>query len=272
MLTHETFDFCSPFRTYVGRVGGIRSNLPVDSNSLTPYYNSIMVCVNETLWNMPTTMSVESRMAAVRTMDFSIIRPDFRGFADALRVGRHAYLCPMNIAETTYSPYLIRISLGVYDIGTALDTANTTYGGIRSMVNTLNLSMVDTNLKGFSGLFTAGKYLFLVPYRNEYEPRNGQRGHGHAVRLDMNDFSMSGISHFDLTTTTRNQIPSFADTQLRGYSFGFACKCIVCCVFVFVVCSPLTVVVVGCMCVCSGVVCISGSVFQCRFPRENRTV
>lgn len=227
LLVLILLDFsCSPFRTYVGRVGGIRSNLPVDSNNLTPYYNSIMVCVNETLWNMPTTMSVESRLAAVRTMDFSIIRPDFRGFADALRVGRHAYLCPMNIAETTYSPYLIRISLGVYDIGTALDTANTTYGGIRSMVNTLNLSMVDTNLKGFSGLFTAGKYLFLVPYRNGYEPRNGQRGHGHAVRLDMNDFSMSGISHFDLTTTTRNQIPSFADTQLRGYSFGFACKCI----------------------------------------------
>jgi hypothetical protein len=182
-----------------------------------------MVCVNETLWNMAPTTPVETRMAAVRTMDFSIIRPDFRGFADALRIGRHAYLCPLNIAETTYSPYLLRIDLGIYDIGKSLDIAYVSYGGIRSMVNTLNLSMVNTNLKGFSGLFSAGQYLYLVPYRNNYEPRNGQRGHGNAVRLNMNDFSPTGVDHFDMTATTRNQIPSFPDTQLRGYSFGFAC-------------------------------------------------
>jgi hypothetical protein len=212
----------SPYRTFVGRVGGIRSNLPVDGNSLTPYYNSVMVCVNESLWHMSPTESVASRMAALRTMDFSIIRPDFRGFADALRIGRHVYLCPLNIAETTYSPYLLRIDLGVEDIGAALDVASVTYGGIRTMVNTLNLSMVNTQLKGYSGLFTAGQYLFLVPYRNAYEPQNGQRGHGLAVRLNMNDFSPTGISILDMPSTTRNQIPSFPDTQLRGFSFGFA--------------------------------------------------
>lgn len=208
----------------MGRVGGIRSDLPVDANNLTPYYNSIMVCINETLWNMPSSASNTSKMAALRTMDFSIIRPDFRGFSDALRVGRYAYICPLNYADTSYSPYLLRINLGLEDIGAAIDVAAVTYGGIRSMVTTLNLSMVDTSLKGFSGLFSAGQYLFLVPFRNAYEPQNGQRGHGNAVRLDMNSFGPSGVKFMDVSSTTRNQIPSFADNQLRGFSYGFACK------------------------------------------------
>jgi hypothetical protein len=40
----------SPFKTFTGPVGGLRSNLAVDANRLTSYYYSVMLCVNESLW------------------------------------------------------------------------------------------------------------------------------------------------------------------------------------------------------------------------------
>ena len=69
----------------------------------------------------------------------------------------------------------------------------------------------------------AGTFLYLTPFRNEHVPINGQRGHGNIVQIDMNDFTgASGITFMDLTKTTRNQIPSFADSDLCGFSGGFA--------------------------------------------------
>jgi uncharacterized protein with NRDE domain len=79
-------------------------------------------------------------------------------------------------------------------------------GNIRKITNILDLSKVDPNLKGYSGMYTAGKFLVLVPYRNSYEPRNGQRGHGLLVRLNMNDFSLTGVEFIDLANTMRKQI------------------------------------------------------------------
>ncbi len=78
----------------------------------------------------------------------------------------------------------------------------------------------------------------MVPYRNAYEPRNGQRGYGTVVKIDLNYFgdhpininsatnsssSSSFIELVDLPSETRvEQIPSYADTDLRGFSGGFA--------------------------------------------------
>lgn len=73
-------------------------------------------------------------------------------------------------------------------------------------------------------LLLAGKYLYLVPYRAAYEPQNGQRGYGKFVRLDLNIFGVNGMTVLNLPETTRFQIPSFADINLRGYVGGFACK------------------------------------------------
>ena len=61
-----------------------------------------------------------------------------------------------------------------------------------------------------------------MPYRSENTRASGLRGHGKVVRIDMNIFDVAGTSVIDLTTTTRNQIPSFADEDLRGFSGGFA--------------------------------------------------
>jgi hypothetical protein len=41
--------FC-PFKTYVGRVGGVRSDLEVDRNHLRPYHHSIFACVKHEAW------------------------------------------------------------------------------------------------------------------------------------------------------------------------------------------------------------------------------
>jgi len=191
----------------------------VDANNFRSYYNSVMVCVNDTAWNSG---SNKARLAAsVRTMDFSTIDDTLRGFSDAVRIGRYAYLTPLNSADFTYSCSMIRINLGVYNIGRTIDEAIAASGNIRSIIGILSLSKVNSALCGFSSLFNAGQYLMLVPFRNTYEPSNGQRGHGYLVRLNMNDYSTSGVEYVDLTTTTRNQIPSFADSNLRGFSGGF---------------------------------------------------
>lgn len=218
----SSIDFsCRPYRTYAGEIGGLRSNRAVDSNNLRSYYNSVLVCVNSSAWNSNSTHILKS---SIRTMDFSTIDDSLRGFSDAVRVGRYAYLTPLNSADFVFSCSMIRINLGIKDIGTAIDETLSATGNIRNIVDILSLAKVDSRLCGFSGLFNSGQFLILVPYRNTYEPRNGQRGHGLLVRLNMNDYSTKGIEFIDLTTTQRSQIPSFADTNLRGFSYGFPCK------------------------------------------------
>jgi hypothetical protein len=177
--------------------------------------------VNSSAWNSNNKHTLQS---SIRTMDFSTIDDSLRGFSDAVRVGRYAYLTPLNSADFVFSCSMIRIDLGIKDIGTTIDETLSATGNIRNIVAILSLAKVDSRLCGFSGLFNAGQYLILVPYRNTYEPRNGQRGHGLLVRLNMNDYSTSGIEFADLTTTQRSQIPSFADTNLRGFSYGFPCE------------------------------------------------
>lgn len=217
----------SPFRTYSGVVGGIRSKLPVDANNIRPYFNAIMVCVNESAWHWdPLHDPLDVLAKEIRTLDFSTIEDNLRGFSDAIRVGRYAYICPLSSTDIAFTSKLIRINLGVNNILETLDATMALNGNIRKITNILDLSKVNPNLKGYSGMYTAGRYLVLVPYRNSYEPRNGQRGHGLLVRLNMNDFSLTGVEYIDLSNTTRKQIPSFADTNLRGFSFGFACKLI----------------------------------------------
>lgn len=180
-----------------------------------------MICIHQYAWNSNITSYTKSLY--FREIDFSLIQLDLRGYSDSIRVGRYAYLSPLTSGENVYSSKLIRISLGDIDIGHAIDTANAD-NNIRSIIDVLDLSQVTPNLAGYSGLFTAGQYLYLVPYRNSYTPSNGQRGHGYVVRLNMNFYSISGVEYFDTSTTTRNQIPSFYDTNLRGFSYGFACK------------------------------------------------
>jgi hypothetical protein len=178
------FVWCSPYLTYSGPVGGIRSALPVDANHLRPYYYSVLLCMNISAWqfNSTSTADVAALRRHVRTIDLSTIEDTLRGFSEALRVGRFAYLSPLSNAESVYSSKLIRISLGDVDIGTALDALSASGANVRTIIDILDLSKKSEALRGYSGLFTAGMHLFLVPFRNAYEPRNGQRGHGTLTR------------------------------------------------------------------------------------------
>lgn len=231
------FPLISPFRTFAGPIGGIRSTLEVDANHLRPYYYSSLLCINSTAWSHPNVTSIVE--ANIVTLDFSSLEDDIRGFSDAIRVGRYAYFVPLNSGEHTFSYKLVRVSLGKTDIGTTLKEVYAAGASGRTVMEMLDLSKISPYLRGYSSIFSSGKHLILVPYRNSYEPTNGQRGHGWVTRLDMNDFSLKGISYMDLTTTTRNQIPSFAEVNLRGFSYGFASKLKLCSFVVSCLCTNI---------------------------------
>eukprot|EP00595_Chromulina_sp_UTEXLB2642_P003248 CAMPEP_0196763190 /NCGR_PEP_ID=MMETSP1095-20130614/3620_1 /TAXON_ID=96789 ORGANISM="Chromulina nebulosa, Strain UTEXLB2642" /NCGR_SAMPLE_ID=MMETSP1095 /ASSEMBLY_ACC=CAM_ASM_000446 /LENGTH=323 /DNA_ID=CAMNT_0042115883 /DNA_START=880 /DNA_END=1851 /DNA_ORIENTATION=+ len=221
----------NPYRTFYGPVGGLRSTLPVDANRLQAYFHGRMLCVNSTGWDHDTFIRNGSKVilgnnsissSDYRTFTPSNISPNYRGFSDAIRVGRYAYLCPYANDNHVYTGRLLRIYLGPIDIGNLIDSLIESGSAISAVVDVLDLTQVDANYAGFTSIFTAGKYLYLVPYRNANILYNGQRGHGNFVQIDMNNFELSGVSGVDMTTLTRNQIPSFADTNLRGFSYGFA--------------------------------------------------
>lgn len=211
----------SPLRTFYGPVGGLRSQLPVDANQLAPYYHGQMLCINESAWNNPQSENISS---SIRVFNPANISPNYRGFSDAIRVGRYAYLCPYAMEIHQYSGKLVRIYLGTQDIGHQIDYLTQSNLPISSIVDVLDLSEVNPLFAGYSGLFTSGQYLFLVPFRNKYLPFNGQRGQGHLLKLDLNNFELNGVESLNIPATTRNQIPSFADVNLVGFSSGFACK------------------------------------------------
>ena len=207
-------------------MGGIRSELFVDANRLTPYFYSVMICIDETGWNEEIATNRTSLQQAIQLMDFSTMDDDLRGFSDAIRVGRYAYLSPCSYSQNIFSSKLIRIDLGDIDIGTKLMETYKSGGTVRNVVDILDLSKKNIALKGFSSLFMSGQNLILVPFRNNYEPQTGQRGHGNVVRLNMNLFDdlENGIEYIDVSAVIRAQIPSFGDTNLRGFAGGFACK------------------------------------------------
>lgn len=207
----------TPFRSYYGPIGGIRSKLEVDRQQLRSFYHGRMLCLNESAWS-----NNSNSATSYRTMDFSNMLPDLRGFSDSIRVGRYAYFSPFSSLSHSYFGRLVRLDLGSKDVGTAIDYLNSEDLPVSTNLRVLDLSIVNPDYKGFSGIFTAGLFIYLVPYRNAHEPQNGQRGHGNFVRVNMNDFSVSGVDGVDLSVVTRTQVPSFPDQDLRGFVSGFA--------------------------------------------------
>jgi len=140
--------FC-PFKEFAGTYGGIRSNAVVDRNTLRVYYASVMLCVNETAWE-----GVGSLSDGIRKIDMGDLDPGLRGFSEAIRVGRFAYLSPLASYTHTYTSKLVRLSLGPVDIAEKLDTLLANGKRARNMMTVLDLSQKSKELKGFSGLFS----------------------------------------------------------------------------------------------------------------------
>ena len=209
----------SPYRTYIGPVGvggvnGIRSSYRDDRFQLQPYYYSVLTCLHSELWSNTSGRYI--------SYDFSKVYPDLQGFSDAIKVGRYAYFSPYMDSSSTYSSKLVRLYLGdSSDVGDTIVTAAST-SNLRKLTTVVDLAYLNDSYRGFSGIFNAGKYLFLVPYRNFNLPSIGNRGHGNVVRVDMNDFSLAGVQVVDTSSVGRAQIPNDTDVDLRGYSYGFA--------------------------------------------------
>jgi hypothetical protein len=207
----------NPFRSFTGPFGGIRSQEKVDQGHLRPYFHAEVLCIHDDGWN-----GVGNLIDNMRSFDLGNVDVELRGFSEALRMGRFAYLSPFSSQSHVYAGKVVRIFLGAVDIGETLDYLESSGGKIRDIVDVLDLKLSNPDNCGFSGLFKNGKYVYLVPFRNKEELYNGQRGHGNVIRIDANNFYPSGVSVLSLETVTRSQIPSFADEDLRGFSGGFA--------------------------------------------------
>lgn len=220
----------NPFRTYYGPVGGIRSNLPVDKGHTRPFYSSVILCVNPLIWTRTTrttfngvlTKAVKPFATDLLTLDLSKVQPVLRGFSDAIIYGRYAYFSPFAYVTHDYIPYFVRMYLGTVNIYQTYTDLLARGGKLRDLVDIMDLSQTNPNLHGFSGLFTAGEYVFLVPFRGNHEPYNGQRGHGNVARVDLNQFSIESTVNMTCPIIVRSQIPSTPDDDLIGFSYGFS--------------------------------------------------
>lgn len=204
----------NPSRTFTGPAGGLRSDLLVDKNSLRPYYHGEVLCVGKDAWDHTKNLTD----ASFFTFDLSTIEPNLRGFSEAIRVGRYAYFAPLSYTPFDYASKMIRLDLGSTSVYQMYIDMIASGGVIKEQCVILDLSQANPNLVGFSGIVQHGRFLVLSPYRNSFEPVNGQRGHGYLARVDMNDFDISGITYLDLTVTPRNQIPTMAEIDFRGFA------------------------------------------------------
>jgi hypothetical protein len=75
-----------------------------------------------------------------------------------------------------------------------------------SGVTILDLTEFDEDLKGFYGGFTDGRYGYYVPFRN------GDFPFGKVARVDLNNFTVTGVTVLDL---------SDKDLKLEGFRGGF---------------------------------------------------
>ena len=210
----------NPMKTFTGPFGGLRSQEFADNGHLTPFFHGRVVCVNDVVWRNRSSLNAST----VTSVDFSDVESDLRGYSDALRVGRYAYFSPLSDVVHKYTSKVVRMYLGEHDVGTTMKTINNKASGLQlvDFIDVLDVGQANKEMSGFTGLFSNGKYLFLVPYRNSYNPQIGQRGHGFVPRIDMNSFLIQGVQYLDVGSTSRNQIPSTADEDLRGFACGFA--------------------------------------------------
>ncbi len=128
----------------------------------------------------------------VTVLDLTTIDVDLKGFRGGFTDGNFGYLVPYSNGTNTPFGKVVRI-----------DLQNFTPGG----VTILDLTMVSTDLKGFSGGFTDGRYGYLIPLQNASNAQFGK-----VVRIDLENFTINGVAVVDLT---------LVDAGLKGFEGGF---------------------------------------------------
>jgi hypothetical protein len=125
----------------------------------------------------------------VTTLDLTLVDPALKAFQGGFTDGQYGYFVPNGYP--TSNGKLARV-----------DLQNFNTGG----VTILDLTLVDSTLKGFVGGFTDGRYGYLVPnyYVDTY--------HGKVVRIDLRNFTPGGVTVLDLGAI---------DPDLKGFWGGF---------------------------------------------------
>ncbi len=126
----------------------------------------------------------------VSVLDLTTVDSTLKGFQGGFSNGRYSYLVP-SYNGNAYLGKVVRV-----------DSQNFTANG----VTVLDLTTVDAALKGFWGGFTDGRYGYFVPYYNGAYS-------GKAARIDLQNFTTSGVTVLDLTTV---------DVDLKGFMGGFS--------------------------------------------------
>ncbi len=117
---------------------------------------------------------------------------DLKGFYGGFTDGRYGYFVPNYPRDNVYGGKVARV-----------DLQNFTLDG----VNVLNLADKDADLIGFCGGFSDGRYAYFAP-----NTTGGDRIVGKVARVDVQNFTLGGVTVLDLTQ---------ADTNLIGFIGGF---------------------------------------------------
>jgi len=127
--------------------------------------------------------------SGVSGIDLSAVNVAYKGFASGFTDGRYGYLVPN--FNTAQHGILVRV-----------DLQNFTLLGVTSV----NVEAVNGAYKGFQGGFTDGRYGYLVPNFN------GSAYHGNVVRVDLQNFTTSGVTNIDVAAI---------NAAFKGFQGGF---------------------------------------------------
>ncbi|MBX7244833.1 MAG: hypothetical protein K1X53_05005 [Candidatus Sumerlaeaceae bacterium] len=142
------------------------------------------------VWN-PLSHSLESpsrTLGEVSLVDLATVNASAKGYAGGFTDGKYGYFVPNNNGAP-------------HGLMARVDLANFATSG----VTLVNVSAGDSALKGFVGGFSDGRYGYLVP-------NNNGAYSGKIARIDLNNFSTTGVTSLDLTQV---------DSECKGYVGGF---------------------------------------------------
>ena len=158
------------------------AKLQVDGNVTGRVFNNSWMPPVKKMFAMPTGSYLDVSTAG---------NTGAKGFRGGFTDGRYAYLVP----EFNGS--------GFSGLFTRVDLLNYTTSG----VSYLDVSTAgNTGAKGFIGGFTDGRYAYLVPYNNGVN-------NGIFTRVDLNNYTTSGVSYLDVSTA--------GNTGAKGFQGGF---------------------------------------------------
>ncbi|KAJ8608268.1 hypothetical protein CTAYLR_007265 [Chrysophaeum taylorii] len=221
--TGDEFGFLVPHNGIFGPVGGVNTQLTVDNFAYQANVTRVAVGGDHTVEAFHGKLvrlrlaNFSNASACVDVLDLTLVDSDLRGFAGGVVIGRYGLLAPYkNRNEDGFFGKLVRVDLEAFAVDGVLDLT-------RYAARSTTSEIGGSAMRGFVGAVAWGKYAVLVPHRHgdRASDKNMRSHSGVAVRVDMTDFTLSGVRALDVASTIRQQVPSVQDNELRGFLFGF---------------------------------------------------